>query len=81
VRTIVRFLSIDGLHDLRERSIAESSVLRQTDGVLEARGILREIGPGIRRLPVAPELPDLRSGSGNAETVFGAPDADPEVHM
>ena len=49
--------------------------------VIEARGILREIEPGIRRLPVAPELPDLRSGSGNAETVFGTPDADPEVHM
>jgi len=49
--------------------------------VLEARGILREIGPGIRRLPVVPELRELRSGSDDVEAVFGAPDADPEVHM
>ena len=49
--------------------------------VLEARGILREIGPEIRRLPVAPQLPDLRAGSDDVEVVLGTPDADPEVHM
>jgi len=48
--------------------------------VLEAHGILRKIGPEIRRLPVAPELPHLRAGSDDLEAVLGMPGDDPEMH-
>ena len=49
--------------------------------VLEARGILREIEPGSAVYRSRRSFPIFGRGSGNVETDFGAPDADPEVHM
>ncbi|MCY3943660.1 MAG: hypothetical protein OXG18_07855, partial [Gemmatimonadetes bacterium] len=57
------FLSrFDGLHDLRERSIAERSRLRHME-VFEAGGGFPDIGSEVRCLSVVPDLRSLRAVS------------------